>query len=637
MLSNAMLDRRTYNICIKKGLASKEDLERAIKAQNDLLQKTNAHMGLGDVLVDLGIITEEQKESILFPKKDRKQEPLEGTPPKKPEEPEAPSEPAAQAPSEPAPVEDDKIEPIPAPAFRFVVTWDRMEARLQPSELEDSQPPTLMELKAAMEAQGIVHGLVGDEEIQRHLASGWPPEEPPIIAMGTPPQPGVDARVEVHFETELIKAGVIDDEDRIDFKDRGEIPQVKAGDLMAVKIPAQEGLPGRDVYAGEVPPPEPRDVELQCGEGTELSEDGLQIFARQAGRPMVFRETLFSVIPDLRIKGDVGIETGHIAFDGDIVIEGSIQDGFRVIGKNLKVEEIGKAKVKMNGNIEARGGIIGAEIQAEGMVKSTHIHNSKLDVSGDVVVQREIYDSTIVTSGTCIIKHGKIINSQIIAKKGVEVLHLGSTGSSPCRLTVGVAYRLQKEIEGINQQISEIKEELKPFREREKQLQERVKALDNEIEDLADKEAPCMAQQVALKKNLEGARDRLPPEKIAKAEMALEQLDAQLAQIQTAVEEKFNEQERTTEAVESVQEGLASREKEIKRLEQMISHLVVELEKDPGIPLVKVYGSLAAQTVVSGPFASVTVEEDFQRVKIKETKSTDPHAKNLWKMNILRL
>jgi len=380
MLSNEMLDRRTCNICIKKEFASKEQLDRALREQQEIFQKTNSHMSIAEILVTLEIITEAQKEAILFPKKERKPEP-ESLPPQEPLEPET--------------VEEDKIEPISAPAFHFAATWDRMEAYLHPNEQNDGQTPTLTELKAAMEAQGIVHGLVSDEEILGHLSSGWPPEEPLRIAEGTPPQPGVDARVEVHFETELIKAGVIDEEDRIDFKDRGEIPQVKEGDLMAVKIPIQEGLPGRDVYAGEVPPPKPRDVELQCGEGTELSEDGLRIFARQAGRPVVYRETLFSVIPDLRIRGDVGIETGHIVFDGNIEIEGSIHDGFRVIGKNLSVEEIGKAKVKMNGNIEARGGIIGAEIQAEGIVKSTHIHNSKLDVSGDVVVQREIYDSTI--------------------------------------------------------------------------------------------------------------------------------------------------------------------------------------------------------------------------------------------------
>jgi uncharacterized protein (DUF342 family)/uncharacterized protein YihD (DUF1040 family) len=488
-----------------------------------------------------------------------------------------------------------------------------------------------------MEAQGIRYGLLSDEEILEYLSSGWPPGKPLKIAEGKPPQPGVDARVEVYFENEPLKAGAIDESNKIDFKDRGEIPQVKEGDLMSVKIPAEKGLPGRDVCDGTVQPPEPRDVVLQCGEGTELSEDGLKILARQAGRPVVNREKVFSVIPDLKIYGDVGLETGHIAFDGNIDIEGSIHDGFRVLGKDLSVGEIGKAKVKMTGNIDARGGIIGAEIQAEGMVTSSHIHNATLDVSGDVVVQKEIYDSTILTSGACIIERGKIINSLIIAKKGVDVLHLGSIGSRPCRLTVGVAYRLQKEIEGINHQISELKEEIKPFREREKQLQEKVKALDKEIEDLADKEAPCMAQQIALRKNLDGARERLTAEQIAKAEMALEQLDARLGQIQEAVEEKFSEQERTAEAVESNREGLGSREKEIERLEQVITRLVAESEKDPGIPLVKVYGTLAAQTAISGPLASITVEEDYQRVRIHETEAKGPHAKDRWQMSILRL
>jgi uncharacterized protein (DUF342 family) len=635
MLSNEMLDRRTYNICLKRGFASKEQLERAQQVQQDLLRKTNSHMGIAEILVDLEIITEAQKESILFPKKDRKPE-QESIPPQDSQESEEPSEPSE--PPEPAPGEEvTAIESISPMTFRLKISWDRMEAHLHPNDEPDTETPTLTEVKKAIEAHGILHGLLSDEEILEHLSSGWPPEEPLRIAKGTPPQPGIDAQVEIHFEKDPLKAGAIDESDRIDFRDRGEIPQVKEGDLMAVKIPAEEGIPGKDVFGGAAPPPAPGDIELKCGEGTELSEDGLKIFARQSGRPVVIGETVFSVIPDLTINGDVGLETGHIAFDGNIKVEGSIHDGFRVLGRNLSVEEIGKSEVKMSGDIEARGGIIGADIKADGMVTSTHIHNSTLDVSGDVVVQREIYDSTILTSGACIIERGKIINSKIIAKKGVEVLHLGSTGSRPCSLTVGVAYRLQKEIDDINHHISELKEELTPLREREKELQEKVKVLDKEIEALAEKEAPCMAQQIALRKNLEGSRERLTAEQIAKVEMALKQLDAQLGEIQGAVEERFNEQERTTEAVENTREDLASSEKEIERLEQTIIRLMAESEKDPGIPLVKVYGTLASRTVISGPLTSIEVEEDYERVRVQEIKGTEPRAKNIWQMSITRL
>ena len=108
MLSNEMLDRRTYNICIKREFASKEQLERALQVQQGILQKTNSQMGIAEILVNLEIITEAQKESILFPKKKRKPE-QENIPPQEPIEPKEPLEPAA--------VEDEKIEPISSLAF----------------------------------------------------------------------------------------------------------------------------------------------------------------------------------------------------------------------------------------------------------------------------------------------------------------------------------------------------------------------------------------------------------------------------------------------------------------------------------------------------------------------------------------
>ena len=287
MLSNQMLDRRTYNICIKKGFASRKQLERAQKAQQEILHKSNSHTSIADILVILKIITEDQKESILFPKRDRKPE-RERIPPQEPLKFEAPSEPAA--------VEKETIKPISSPAFHIAVSWDRMEAHLHADE-QDIPAPTLMEVKAAMEVHGIRYGFSSEEEILEYLSSGWPPEAPIKIATGKPPQPGIDARIEIHFEKDALKAGAIDESDRIDFKDRGEILQVKEGDLLAVKIPSREGLPGRDVCGGTVPPSLPKDMDLECGEGTERSEDGLQIFARQAGRPVVSRETVFSVDP----------------------------------------------------------------------------------------------------------------------------------------------------------------------------------------------------------------------------------------------------------------------------------------------------------------------------------------------------
>ena len=83
MLSKEMLDRRTHNICIKRGFASEDQLERARREQQKLLQKTNSHMGIAEILVELGIITQDQKEAILFPKKTRKPAP-EVVPPQEP-------------------------------------------------------------------------------------------------------------------------------------------------------------------------------------------------------------------------------------------------------------------------------------------------------------------------------------------------------------------------------------------------------------------------------------------------------------------------------------------------------------------------------------------------------------------------
>jgi len=339
-------------------------------------------------------------------------------------------------------------------AFSLTVSQHKLEAHICPR----GQVPveiSLGDIKELLAIKGIKYGIAEDTVITEYLKNRPIQKKPRKIAEGKAPEPARDAKVKYHFDTDPSKIGTVKNGGIIDFKERGEIPQVKKGDVIAEKIPGMDGTPGIDVFGNPIPAPKPRDIKLRCGKGAETSEDGLKVLANLDGRPEISAYGKLSVWSELKISGDVGLETGNVDFAGNIDVRGSVLDGFSVRGGTLSAKEILKAEIDIAGDIVVRGGIIGARIKTGGSVRAKHVNGADIDVRGNVVVENELLNSNIDSSGACLIKSGKILSSSISAKKGIEANEIGSDTSNPCTLVVGLDERTRNEIDRIKEQITE--------------------------------------------------------------------------------------------------------------------------------------------------------------------------------------
>ncbi|RPH86684.1 MAG: DUF342 domain-containing protein [Desulfobacteraceae bacterium] len=254
--------------------------------------------------------------------------PLPGPPPVEKKEQ------ATADPSKEAEFQETNTPELESWGFILTVPDDRLSARIIPPEsMPDSL--TLEALKEYILQKGIVYGLIKDDDLTGLMNSQGPKEAGWLISQGTPPRAGKDAKIIYHFDSEAHKVGTVRESGIIDFKDKGEIQQVKAGDLLAEKVPRINEVPGKDVFGLMMPVDKARDALLLAGENTKVSEDGLKLSAQTAGQPTLAKDGRISVYPELRIEGDVGLETGHIQFSGHINVRGIIQEGFRVKGGRL--------------------------------------------------------------------------------------------------------------------------------------------------------------------------------------------------------------------------------------------------------------------------------------------------------------
>ncbi len=308
---------------------------------------------------------------------------------------------------------------LPGDFFDIIIKEGNLEAYIQ----VNNKPPegfSVDDIKEFLILNNISYGFIDDSILDNFITSEELQQKPFLVAEGIHPQYGEDGTVTYLFDTDHVKVGALDESGHIDFRDRGEIPHVGKGSIVAEIKPVVQGLHGIDIFSNPILVPKVSPLKLKCEKGTSLSKDGLTVTATCDGQPVLHGGRRLAVLGELNIDGDIGFETGHVTFDGNINVSGTVQSGFNVRGANLTALEILGADVDVTGSIHVIAGISGAQIKAEGGIKAKYINKSEISCFGDLLIEKEIIDSKIENGGYCNLPMGKIISSEVSSKKGVE-------------------------------------------------------------------------------------------------------------------------------------------------------------------------------------------------------------------------
>lgn len=412
------------------------------------------------------------------------------------------------------------------------------------------------------------------------------------------------------------------------------MPYVKSGDLLAEKVPMLKGDPGIDIYGNSVASMKVKDIKLRCGTGTQLSEDGLKVFATTQGRPKISFSGKIFVLSEYKIEGDVGLKTGHINFDGNVDVKGTIQNGFRVKGFNVSAMEIRTAEIDAAGDINVSGGIIGAHIKAQGQIRAKFIKGAKISAYGNIIVEKEIVDSEINTSGACRILKGKIISSILSAKKGVVAKDIGSEVSNPCKLKVGVEEHIEKEVNGIKDSISSRKNELEKLKTMVPAFEIRQQDIHKEITALAQVQDRAMVSQRTLEKELKTFQKQGEREPFAQAENALKELAAKAKRTDEAINKLFEKQDQLFNSSSEIQKKIIEIHEEIDELRSQRNAIITWSRKEKKVSIVKVPGKIFEGIIISGVHSSMVLKKNYQNILIKEVEITHPDSATIWKMRL---
>ncbi len=633
---------------LKKGFITKSQIEVALGLQAKEFQKTHSCRFIGEIMVDQGMITEEQRQIVL-----KEMEHIE----KKESDPVksmvsgvevednhklSDNRPKNGSFQQNGTLDNSIIEEGQPVAFDSTIERGKIQLMVSTNRLEAkivatgnlSTPFTMEEVDNLLENAGINYELVDKTKVDFFLKTISNKNNELVVAKGENSTPGKDAVIKYFFNSDYLKACRINEDGTVDYKDRGVVPHVNSGDLIAEKIPAQEGKDGFDVYGRQIPFIVPEDKNITFESGVELSKDGLKAFANVDGQPNITVTGKLSVFDEFNVKGDVDYRTGNIEFNGNINVDGVVKDGFSVRGGNLTVKEIQKAEIYLKGNLTVNGGIFGAAIQTEGQVIAKYIKDANIKSYGDVVVDKEVFNSKIRTSGKCVIERGRIISSLVTAKEGIEAKEIGTDVSSPCTIKVGQDEHIRKVIQGFDFKINQRKKELEGEQAQYEKLLEEQKELHNKLSELAQIQDRAQTLEKSLLAKIEEAEEQKVEHEISKIKVAIDKIRKKLKEVEKEIGDIFSKQERFVEDISTSLTKIENSINEIEKLSKEKIDVVEWSKKEVGNPVIVVKGLIYGGTKIFGPHSIATLNETEKNVTIKEVQYSEVEKK--WKIEILK-
>lgn len=300
-----------------------------------------------------------------------------------------------------------------------------------------------------------------------------------LIAIGQQPVRGADAVV-TYLDVPA-RQPVIREDGRADYYDMNFIYQINKGAWLGEKILAQPGVDGSNVLGENIPAQPGLDTPLlyDTSSAYEVEENGVIVLRSRVDGALEQNQGIVGVSKQLTIKGDVGLTTGNINFDGSITITGTVSPGFSVTATgDISIESLegasGAAKiVSHEGDIYIRGGIFGlgqTTIEAGNNIYVKHVNDAFIKAQNELHIGFYSLGSELQAHAIFVnTVKGKIIGGKAQAKSSIEVAVIGNSHERKTEVTINAVNKevllqhIQEkaaELKGLQEQIEEVETQL---------------------------------------------------------------------------------------------------------------------------------------------------------------------------------
>ena len=315
---------------------------------------------------------------------------------------------------------------------------------------------------------GVVDGIQWEEvdaavEMARR---GCTERKAAAVAVGIEPVPGEDAQLELMVDVAR-RAGIFAEDGSIDFRDVNFVPNVRAGQMVAGMTPAAAGTPGHNVKGSEVTAEYGQDAQILPGEAISARASGevTMLYAEKDGLLRV-SDTEILVTDVLTIDGDVDFSTGNLKFNGEILVNGSVNASFSVKAEGditiTGTVEAGSEVVSRR-NVSVSRGIVGrkARVSAGGSVQSQFVQDATVICDRDLMLGNYSQHAALRSGGKIEISRGAgrlggcLVGGESWGLRGIDAEIVGSPSHTRTVLSVGLDPKQAQKLDLLRQKIEE--------------------------------------------------------------------------------------------------------------------------------------------------------------------------------------
>lgn len=608
ILTQRRQEKRFGAVAVKQGLLRKEDIDRAVEMQ----QKSRKR--IGEILRELNLLSRKQCSDIL----DTQKTIIINLP----------------AHDEVAVSISDMIKNTSA-GNASNIEINISEDELIAVAVIRGAIPSVGEVKSAVEKQGISNGVIRDSQIGENLKYLYLGLDAFIVARGKEPKKGSPGELILHFTPRQRIAGILDNDGKMDFRNRGDIPFAEKGQLLAERKNMVGSIPGQTIFGKVLEVDELEEAELSAGPGTEINGAGDSIFALTEGEPRLNLDGSVSVLRELTVK-NVDFDSGNIKYDGNIFVLGKINPDFEVIGKGLRAREVLDARIDIEGDVEIEQGMIGATIRVTGDISATYIKNCKIDCCGTITVEKEIVDSEICCGGNCVVR-GNILSSKICSGMSIAAVNIGSHRSSPNQLEIGASEKVFQRFAGPDEAaVTDMNTAIATTTERHDNVMNLLAVIKSVIREI-EKEKTKNAQELAAVKELVAKIENKGGRTVATGRERVREYAARVKSATEVAKILLQDKQEYEKNLIEINHLMRVQREELEKALRKIDCLKELTSPGDGKIVVRSYGTIGPGTRIFGPNASVVLKNEYPPVIIREVWRSEPgdsRSEKRWVMEV---
>jgi hypothetical protein len=273
------------------------------------------------------------------------------------------------------------------------------------------------------------------------------------VASGKQPLPGADGTIEYLFSTNTQDADFkILADGRIDYRHSQNIVMAQKDQMLARLVGPKPGRAGMNVFGEEVPAPDGTPAGFIAGEGVRAEKENTEFYAEINGS-IILNGSIIAVVNTFVVNGDVDFSTGNIQFNGTVLINGNVPDGFEVKaeGDIIVAKIVESARLEAGRDVVIKGGVQGKGkglVSAGRDIKVGYAQNARLEAQGNICIGNSAINSYIFTSKNLVMleRHGSVIGGEVFAQRGIDVRVLGSENGVKTFIEVGTNYLVMRRI-----------------------------------------------------------------------------------------------------------------------------------------------------------------------------------------------